>query len=205
MRWLACLSCALVLGCSEQPTGRGEIPLGKRRSIRAAPQPQSEPEDPAPVALTSVTPTRQAGSHRPRFLGPLGTSVSTETGIISPWPKEGLRIVWHKKLGTGYGMPSISKGRLFQFDRHGDRARLTCMNSETGAFLWKFDYPTDYEDYYGYNNGPRCSPLIDGDRVYLYGAEGIIHCVRVEDGKPVWKVDTKTQFGVVQNFFGVGS
>src|SRR5205814_3922410 len=89
--------------------------------------------------------------------------------------------------------------------RHGDRARLTCMNSETGAFLWKFEYPTDYEDYYGYNNGPRCSPVIDGDRVYIYGVEGMLHCIRVDDGKPIWKVDTKATFGVVQNFFGVGS
>ena len=28
--------------------------------------------------------------------------------------------------------------------------------------------PTEYEDLYGYNNGPRCSPVVDGDRVYAY-------------------------------------
>jgi outer membrane protein assembly factor BamB len=70
--------------------------------------------------------------------------------------------------------------------------------------LWTFEYPTDYEDYYGYNNGPRCCPMVDGDRVYTYGPEGMLHCVRVSDGKLVWKVDTKADFNVVQNFFGVG-
>jgi outer membrane protein assembly factor BamB len=33
----------------------------------------------------------------------------------------------------------------------------------------------------------------------------MLHCVRAEDGKLVWKVDTAKRFGVVQNYFGVGS
>src|SRR5262249_29695496 len=63
----------------------------------------------------------------------------------------------------------------------------------------------DYADFYGYNNGPRCFPVVDDDRVYTYGAEGMLHCLRVLDGKLLWKHDTKAEFGVVQNFFGVGS
>ena len=46
--------------------------------------------------------TRKTGSDWPHFLGPTGDSVSTEKGILSPWPKEGPRIVWQKKLGIGY-------------------------------------------------------------------------------------------------------
>jgi outer membrane protein assembly factor BamB len=79
------------------------------------------------------------------------------------------------------------------------------MKSETGAELWRFEYPTHYRDKYNYNGGPRCCPVVDGNRVYIYGAEGVLHCLRVADGKPLWKVDTRAEFGVVQNFFGVGS
>lgn len=149
--------------------------------------------------------TRKSGSDWPRFLGPTGDSVSTEKGLISPWPKGGLRLVWQCPLGSGYAPPTVSRGRLFHFDRFGDKARLTCRNSETGAELWRFEYPTDYEDYFGYDNGPRCSPIVDGDRVYLYGSEGMVHCVRAADGKPLWKVDTRSEFHVFQNFFGVSS
>ena len=60
-------------------------------------------------------------------------------------------------------------------------------------------------DLYGYSVGPRCSPVVDGDRVYMYGVEGMLHCLRVEDGKLIWKVDTIADFQVRQNFFGVGS
>jgi outer membrane protein assembly factor BamB len=105
----------------------------------------------------------------------------------------------------GYAAPSIYQGRLYLFDRDGREARLSCFDRRTGAFHWKFTYETAYRDYYGYNNGPRCCPVVDGDRVYIYGPEGMLHCVQAADGKLVWKVDSASEFGVVQNFFGVGS
>jgi outer membrane protein assembly factor BamB len=154
-----------------------------------------------PAAASGGSP----GSDWPCFLGPLGTSVSTEKGIITPWPKDGLRVVWHMKTGIGYAPVVISRGRLFLFDRHEDKARLTCMKSTTGEVLWKFEYPTNYRDRYNYNNGPRCCPVVDGDRVYIHGAEGMLHCVRFDDGKLVWKVDERKDFNIIQNFFGVAS
>ena len=171
------------------------------------------------IAATTTPALAQEGHDWPQFLGPLGTSVSTEKGLLAPWPKDGLKVVWQRKLGTGYGMPSISKGKLYQFDREvekaqvdgrtgyreGKLARLTCMDSRTGKEHWTFKYPTDYRDHFGYNNGPRCCPVIDGELVFIYGAEGMLHCLKADSGDVVWKVDTRAEFHVVQNFFGVGS
>ena len=149
--------------------------------------------------------TRRDGDDWPQFLGPTGDSKSREKGIRTDWPEEGPPLVWQKRVGEGYGMPAISRGRLFQFARVDGEMRLACMESETGKELWKFDYTSDYEDLYGYDNGPRCSPVVDGDRVYIFGVEGMLHCLNVTDGKPLWKIDTAEKFGVIQNFFGVGS
>ena len=149
--------------------------------------------------------THAQGSDWPKFLGPAGTSVSTEKGILAPWPKQGLPIVWHKQVGPGYGMPVIAKGKLYHFDRNGKNLRLTCMNASTGVPHWDFEYQSIYKDSFGYNNGPRCSPLVDGEFVYTYGVEGMIHCLKSDSGKLVWKFDANKEFNVVQNFFGVGS
>ncbi len=146
-----------------------------------------------------------ANSDWPDFLGPERNGKSSEKLEIMPWPKTGPPIVWHKEIGTSYGAPTIADGRLFIFARHADTARLTCMESKTGNELWHFEYPTDYEDMYGYNNGPRCCPVVDQERVYLFGAEGMLHCVSVSDGSLLWKVDTTARFNVVQNFFGIAS
>ena len=149
--------------------------------------------------------TRKSGSDWDRFLGPTGDSKSAETNLLTSWSSAGPPVVWEKEIGTSYGAPSVSQGRLFMFDRHGELARLTCMKSETGDELWQFEYPTDYEDLYGYNNGPRTCPVVDENRVYIFGPEGMLHCVNVLDGKLFWRVDTTAKFHVVQNFFGVGS
>jgi outer membrane protein assembly factor BamB len=156
-------------------------------------------------AVLAADPSGPRGSDWPRFLGPAGNGKSPETGLLKQWGPNGPPILWQRKLGTGYGIGSVAQGRFFQFERYEDRARLTCLDARSGQFRWKFEYSTDYEDRVGYNNGPRSSPLVDDDRVYIYGAEGMLHCVRADDGKPLWKVDTARKFGVVQNFFGVGS
>jgi outer membrane protein assembly factor BamB len=63
----------------------------------------------------------------------------------------------------------------------------------------------EYEDRYGYEPGPRACPMVDGDRVYLHGVEGMLHCLNTADGKELWKFDTKAKYNFQQNFFGVGS
>jgi outer membrane protein assembly factor BamB len=192
MRFLAMLACALVVGCTA--AFRPEAAADEDR-VRA------KPSDPLPPDLG----TRKAGEDWPRFLGPQGTSVSAEKGVVSPWPAAGPRVVWQKEIGIGYSMPVVSRGRLFLFDRVRNHCRLRCWNAETAESLWAFEYPTAYKDKYNYNGGPRCSPVVDGNRVYAFGPEGMLHCLRAADGKLVWKTDTTEEFGVVQNFFGVGS
>ena len=69
----------------------------------------------------------------------------------------------------------------------------------------EFEYPTDYKDLYNYSGGAALLPG-RGRRPRLHlGPEGMLHCLRAEDGKVIWKKDIVTDFRVVQNFFGVGS
>jgi len=146
----------------------------------------------------------RAGEDWPTLLGPRGDSVSTgpEPGA---WPQVGPRMVFSLEMGEGYAMPSVARGRLFAFDRAGAQARLRCVHAETAKPIWEFTYPTAYEDKYGYDGGPRTSPVVDGPRVFTYGPEGMLHALETATGRVLWKRDTTAEFGVVQNFFGVGS
>ena len=58
--------------------------------------------------------------------------------------------------------------------KHLDVEVIDCLEAKTGNLIWRHAYPTGYEDPYGYNNGPRCAPLITKDRIYTYGAEGVL-------------------------------
>ena len=157
--------------------------------------------------------TRRFGQDWETFLGPTRNSKSSEIGIIKDWAAESPKLVWQIPLSQSYGTCTVSRGRLFQFDSESvgperlgkNVAHVLCLNSETGKQLWKHSYEYEYADQYGYNNGPRCSPIVDGDRVYVYGVDGRLTCLRAVDGKEVWNVETNEKFGVIQNFFGVGS
>jgi outer membrane protein assembly factor BamB len=155
------------------------------------------------VRLTLLVPLLLAADW-PRFLGPTGDGSSAETGIRTDWPKDGLPKVWQCDLGKGYAPPVVAAGKLYHFDRFDEKARITCRDAAAGKHLWQAEYASEYEDLYGYDNGPRSSPLVDGDRVYALGVEGTLFCVSATDGKELWKIDTRAKYHVQQNFFGTG-
>ncbi len=204
----ALIALAAVAGCSSPTAGpTPEKPSPASRPTAAdAPSPPPAPTPPAAVVPVPPLPSlaTRPGVDWPRLLGPTGDNVSPEKEIVAPWPAGGLRKVWECELGVGYAPPVVSAGRLFHFDRFGDAARLTCRQAETGKVLWKYEYPTGYEDRYGYDAGPRAAPVVDGDRVFLHGAEGMLVCVTT-GGAEAWKVDTRAKYRFQQNFFGVGS
>jgi outer membrane protein assembly factor BamB len=151
------------------------------------------------------TGSQTSGEDWPTFLGASGDGKSSETGLIVPWPLHGPRIVWTRKLTESYGIGSVSRGKYYQFDYAAGHAFLLCLNATTGEQLWRFSYESNYTDMYGYNSGPRCSPVIDDDRVFLYGVEGMLQCLDANSGRKNWSRDMNREFGVIQNFFGVGS
>lgn len=140
----------------------------------------------------------------PTFLGPTGNGKTTETGL-STWKTASPKVRWVLPVGEGYSAPTITLGHCLLFDRVKDQVRCRCLHAETAKELWTFTYPSSYVDKYNYDGGPRASPVSDGKRVYLHGPEGMLHCLALDDGRLLWKVDTFKEFGVVQNFFGVGS
>ncbi|MEQ1851056.1 MAG: PQQ-binding-like beta-propeller repeat protein [Chthoniobacteraceae bacterium] len=141
----------------------------------------------------------------PEFLGPNRDGTSPETGIVDRFPSGGLPVAWQKDIGTGYSAPSVRDGVLVLHHRVKDEEIVTSFDALTGKPGWEYRYESKFEDPFGYNNGPRCSPLLTVDRCYTYGAEGALICLDVKTGRLVWRRDPGKDFEVPQAFFGVGS
>lgn len=141
----------------------------------------------------------------PRFLGPRADNTSVETGLLEKFPTNGVPIVWEKKIGTGYSAPSILGGQLVLHHRLGGEEIVESLDAATGKPGWRFAYPSSFIDPYGYNNGPRCSPLLTSNRCYTFGAEGKLVCLERTTGKLIWQRDTAKDWEVPSAFFGVGS
>ena len=152
-----------------------------------------------------VRAAENAGEDWPRFLGPHANGTSSETGLIDKWPSEGPPLLWEKKIGTGYGAPAVMGNRLVVHHRIGGEEIVECLDATDGKSLWHFGYPSAFVDPYGYNNGPRSSPVLTSNLCYTLGAEGKLYCVELATGKLVWQRDTGIDFNVPEAFFGVGS
>lgn len=144
------------------------------------------------------------GSDWPVFLGPHGTGVSDEKGLLDVWPNDGPEVLWGKRIGKGYSSPSILGGRAVVHHRLRDRDVIECLNVQNGEPLWKYDYETDFSDPYGYNNGPRCSPVLTENRCYTFGAQGRLVCLELATGKRIWEIETAKKWNVPDHFFGAG-
>ena len=167
-----------------EPAGLKENP---RASFRAKPK-----------SLTDGA----VASDWPDFMGPSRNMVSTETELVRALGPETPTLLWEMQKGTSYSSPAIAGDRLLYLHRDEGEERVVCLDPETGELYWEFSYATDFSDRYGYNNGPRSTPVIDGDRVYTYGAKGQLHSLDLATGSVLWKRDLASEFKVPQDFFG---
>src|SRR5689334_2858296 len=102
----------------------------------------------------------------PQWLGPKRDGVWRETGILETFPKGGPKELWRVPIASGYSGPAVADGRVFVTDRpaSGKQERVICVDEKTGNVLWQKEYPCTYK--IAYPLGPRCSPLVAGDKVY---------------------------------------
>src|SRR5215469_11949784 len=146
-----------------------------------------------------------AGADWPQFLGPTRNGSSPETGLLKTWPAKGPPVVWERAVGEGYSGPVVAGGRLVLFHRVGDEEVVECLDAATGKPHWKAATPTAYADSFGKGNGPRSTPLIAGGNVYTLGADGLLQCLSLADGKKLWRRELHKDYEVRKGFFGVAT
>lgn len=145
------------------------------------------------------------GEDWPQFLGPRRDGTSAETNLLATIPAGGPAIVWSKTIGTGYAAPSVRAGRLVVFHRENDQEVVESLDARTGKTAWRHNYPTSFQDPYGYNNGPRAAPLLTSNRCYTFGAEGHLTCTDLSTGRRVWERATAKDWRIPAAFFGVAA
>ncbi len=135
----------------------------------------------------------------PQFLGPSRNGVSDEE--IAPW-KTAPSIAWKVRVGQGFAAPVVARGKVLVFHREGDEEVLAALDPATGKPVWRSGAATSYRDDFGFDEGPRAAPVVDGERVFVYGAEGLLRAHELATGKLLWRVDVMKAYAVEKGFFG---
>lgn len=166
------------------------------------------------LLAAAVSPAR--GADWTQWLGTQRDSVWRETGIVESFPAEGLPVKWRVPVAYGYAGPAVAQGRVFVPDfvnsagelsnnpgvrvKLPGKERVVCLDAATGKQLWVHEHELVYE--LSYPAGPRCTPTVDGDKLYMLGAEGTLTCLKVEDGGVVWQKELKKEYQVEAPIWG---
>src|SRR5262245_26031953 len=137
----------------------------------------------------------------PQYRGPNHDGISTET-IRTNWSGEAPRQIWKIPLDPGLSSFSVSGGRAFTLVRRpvsGQNQEIcVALDSDTGEELWASDAlgRADYPDGgVGIDDGPRSTPSVEGDRVYVLTSYLRLYCLSLTNGATIWSRDLVTEYG----------
>lgn len=122
----------------------------------------------------------------PRWMGPDGTGISTETGLAESWPESGPRKLWTQKVGIGYSSPIALDGKVYMFSQIERKDALHAFDAESGKVIWEQSYERGEDPPYP---GTRATPNIENGRIYTHGSGGDLVCRELADGKLVWRTN----------------
>ena len=103
------------------------------------------------------------------------------------------KTVWRIKAGEGLASPVVAGGKAFLFDSQEGKETLRAVNAADGKELWRTAVDEPFKDSQG-PVGPRCTPVVDGDRVYAQSCRGELQCLAVADGKKIWSANFTKDF-----------
>ena len=109
---------------------------------------------------------------------------------------EAPRVLWRAKCGEGFSSPVVAGDTVVVFDNQGGRETLRALSKAEGRERWRAEIDDTFRDGQG-PPGPRCTPMVDGDRVYAQSCRGELRCLSLADGRLLWRTHYGTNFGAV--------
>ena len=130
----------------------------------------------------------------PQWRGPRRDGVSTETGLLRAWPAGGPRLAWQARgAGDGYSSFAVAGGRIFTLGARGNTEYVVAFDAQSGKALWGVANGRRFNNDRG--DGPRSTPTVDGDRVYVFGSSGDLTVFEAATGKIVWTQNLLQKYG----------
>jgi outer membrane protein assembly factor BamB len=135
----------------------------------------------------------------PCWRGPAGTGcVPAGAAVPASLPAQ-LHVLWQIKIGTGLSSPVVASGKVVYIDHQKGKEVVHAAACADGKEIWSAQLDEAHKDSQS-PPGPRCTPIIDGDRVYAQSCRGELQCLDLADGKLRWRVNYVKDFGAL--YFG---
>jgi outer membrane protein assembly factor BamB len=125
--------------------------------------------------------------------GPGRNGISPDTGLLRDWDATPPRLLWMAEgCGKGYAGVSVADGRIYTTGNLPEGQAVIALDAADGSVIWRQPV-TDAPPRHGYD-GSRCTPTINGDRLYVVASNGEIVCLRAADGEILWSKDFRKEW-----------
>lgn len=135
-----------------------------------------------------------------QWRGPTRDGRAPDGPFRTNWDRNPPQLLWTtselgeglKPIGGGYSSPVVVGGRVFVQDYHDGQERLLALDAETGRLRGFVSFPADYTGTdRAYATGPRATPAVDGDAVYVVSGSGELLRVDWADDRPTiaWRLN----------------
>jgi outer membrane protein assembly factor BamB len=125
---------------------------------------------------------------------------SSAEELRTDWSRTAPKVVWKRSIQPAWSSITVAGARVFtQVNRRiAGQQREVCvaLHADTGAELWAANLDTaSYPNAgTGSTDGPRSTPTVDGDRVYVLTSYLKLYCLRADSGAVVWQRDFVAEF-----------
>ncbi len=121
--------------------------------------------------------------------------------IRTNWSETAPRRLWRISAHPALSSLTVGHGRLYTQARRPaggqDREFAIALDAATGVEVWSANL--DLADYpnggVGDDDGPRSTPVVDGDRIYVFTTYLRLHCLDAATGRVIWQRDFPTELG----------
>ncbi len=145
----------------------------------------------------------RSASDWPQWRGNHRDGISSETGLLDRWPEAGLEVAWSSSAGVGFSSVAVADGRLYTMGDLDGAQFLLCLDAKTGERLWHRRLGATFSSSYG--DGPRSTPLVDGDLVFAVGTDGLLLAANRQTGDVAWQHDLVAKFNAEPPVYGFSS
>jgi outer membrane protein assembly factor BamB len=135
-----------------------------------------------------------------QWRGPNRDGIFTDTGLLKEWPVDGPEIKFSTDgIGKGFSSTVATKERIYTTGTRDTIEYLTCLD-HSGKILWQKPYGRCWK---GSFPEARCTPTVEGNRVYVLSGMDKMVCFNAETGDEIWSVDIHQEYNSHWDMFGV--